>query len=120
MLADLKGSTMILSSIAEAIIDWGRIPASHALGTVGSAHVRAYQAGSAQVRLVEYGPGYLADHWCTKGHIIYVLSGELLIEHENGQDPCRLQAGMSWCVGDDEGPPHRVCSAEGATIFIID
>ena len=27
--------------------------------------------------MVEYSPGYLADHWCDRGHVLYVLEGEL-------------------------------------------
>jgi hypothetical protein len=111
---------MKLTGIPETILDWSKIPAFRAAGKIGSANVRACLAGSAQVRVVEYGPGYLADHWCNKGHIIYVLLGKLIIEHQNSQNPCYLQAGMSWCVGDDEAPPHRVRSEDGATIFIID
>ena len=70
--------------------------------------------------MVEYAPGYLADHWCSKGHILYVVSGELAIEHRDGQAAHRLSAGMSWHVADDEGTPHRVRSPTGATIFILD
>jgi|GEM_PF-4387406 len=25
--------------------------------------------GNIRVRMVEYTPGYLADHWCNRGHI---------------------------------------------------
>jgi hypothetical protein len=27
--------------------------------------------------MVEYTPGYVADHWCQKGHVLLVLEGEL-------------------------------------------
>jgi hypothetical protein len=73
-----------------------------------------------QVRLVEYGAGYLADHWCAKGHVIYVVVGTLSIDHEDGTPARNLAAGMSWCVGDGEGPAHRVRSETGATVFIVD
>ena len=30
--------------------------------------------------MVEYSPGYAADHWCSKGHVILCLTGGLDIE----------------------------------------
>jgi hypothetical protein len=41
---------------------------------------RTRQFGAIRVRIVEYSPGYLADHWCAKGHILFCLEGELKTE----------------------------------------
>jgi quercetin dioxygenase-like cupin family protein len=41
--------------------------------------------GEIRVRVVDYSPGYLADHWCDKGHILYVLEGELTSELKDGR-----------------------------------
>ncbi|MFI5015714.1 MAG: DHCW motif cupin fold protein [Hyphomicrobiales bacterium] len=111
---------MKLADMPEAVTHWSRLRAVRVVGTSGSAEARTQQAGEVQLRLVEYGPGYLADHWCSKGHIIYVVAGALTIEHEGGEPHCMLSAGMSWHVGDHEGPPHRVRSEKGATVFIVD
>ena len=111
---------MKLMNVPESVIDWSRITATRLPGASGVAEVRAHQAGDVQVRLVEYGIGYLADHWCSKGHVIYVVRGALLIEHEDGTPARSLAAGMSWCVGDGESPAHRVRSEAGATAFIVD
>jgi quercetin dioxygenase-like cupin family protein len=109
-----------LTSIPEGVIDWSWISAATVPGATAAASARARQLGDIQLRVVEYAPGYLADHWCSKGHILYVVSGELAIEHRDGQVAYGLSAGMSWHVADDEGTPHRVRSPTGATIFILD
>ena len=77
------------------------------------------QIGDIQVRVVEYGVGYVADHWCHKGHILFVLTGTLTIEHDDGGS-YDVAAGESWHAGDDQGAPHRVVCPDGATVFIVD
>ena len=111
---------MKLTSMRETATDWSRIAATVIPGASGAPRARAQQVGDVQLRLVEYGAGYLADHWCGKGHVIHVVAGALAIEHEDGTASHRLEAGMSWCVADGEGPAHRVRSDTGATVFIVD
>ncbi len=111
---------MRLVSMRETTTDWSKVVATVIPGTTGAAQARAQQVGDVQLRLVEYGAGYLADHWCAKGHVIYVVAGALAIEHEDGSTPHALEAGMSWCVADGESPAHRVRSTSGATVFIVD
>jgi quercetin dioxygenase-like cupin family protein len=104
----------------EEVIDWSRRPLSHVAGLSSAATARTRQVGEVRLRIIEYAPGYVADHWCSKGHIIYVIAGEPLIDHQNDSPACALSAGMSWHVADDEGPAHRARSDRGATIFIVD
>jgi hypothetical protein len=111
---------MKLVGVQETVTDWSQVSAAVVAGASGVARARAHQLGGVQLRLVEYGAGYLADHWCGKGHIIYVVAGALAIEHEDGTPSRALKAGMSWCVADGEGPAHRVRSETGATVFIAD
>jgi hypothetical protein len=111
---------MKLMKMAEAVTDWSRLPATAAPGASGAAQARARQLGDIQLRLVDYGTGYLADHWCSKGHIIYVIAGALAIEHQDGTPACLLTSGMSWHVADGEDPAHRVRSETGARVFIVD
>jgi len=100
-------------------VDWRKVPAVAHKGETGSATARARDLGGVQLRVVRYGPGYRADHWCAKGHIVHVLAGDLVIEHDDGRS-FALSAGMSWHAPDDDGPPHRVVCAAGATVFIVD
>ncbi|SMF84590.1 hypothetical protein SAMN06265365_1563 [Tistlia consotensis] len=111
---------MTLDGFAEAAIDWAATPATEVPGESGAARVRARQLGAAQLRLVDYGPGYCADHWCAKGHLIYVVAGSLVIEHEQSAAAHELEAGMSWAAPDGATPAHRVRSEAGATVFIVD
>ena len=84
----------------------------------GTAYWRACQFGSVRVRMVEYSPGYLVDHWCWKGHILLCLEGELQTELEDGRQ-FRLTPGMSYQVGNNvEG--HRSFTTTGAKLFIVD
>ena len=110
---------MKLTNMPEGVADWSRMPAT-TIRAAGTANARARQVGDVQLRVVEYAPGYLADHWCSKGHVMYVITGELTIEHQTDQPAYELAAGTTWHVGDNEAPAHRVRSERGATVFILD
>ena len=70
------------------------------------------------MRLVDYSPGYVADHWCGKGHIIFCVDGELVTDLKDGRS-FKLAPGMSYQVADN-AEPHRSRSTLGATLFIVD
>ena len=110
---------MKLAGLPCGMIDWGTIPATTHPGETGTAIARAHCLGDIQLRLVEYSAGYLADHWCDKGHVILVTSGAMNIEHQDGTR-YELTAGASWHVADAGAAPHRVISESGATAFIVD
>ena len=98
--------------------DWSQVPATEHPGTTGHAIWRTRQFGAIRVRMVEYSPGYLADHWCTKGHILLCLAGELHTELADGR-VFTLAPGMSYQVADG-AEPHRSSTTAGATLFIVD
>ena len=110
---------MQLSGWQADVTDWPNAPTSIQQGKSGTATVQTRQVGDIQLRVVSYSPGYTADHWCHKGHIVFVVSGILTIEHEDGQRH-DVAAGASYHVADDDGAPHRVMSEAGATAFIVD
>lgn len=98
--------------------DWSAVePTVHA-GTTGEATWRTRHFGDIRVRMVEYSRGYLADHWCTKGHVLLCLAGTLDTELADGRR-FTLVPGMSYQVADD-AEPHRSSTATGATLFIVD
>lgn len=76
------------------------------------------EQGNIRVRLVEYSPGYQADHWCRRGHVLLVLEGELVTELEDGTQ-ATLTAGTSYQVADN-GAAHRSRTTTGAKLFIVD
>ena len=110
---------MKLANLPASMTDWSTITSSEHPGDSGTASVRARHFGEIQLRLVEYSPAYVADHWCHKGHLIFVVAGQIFIEHQDGT-MWKLTAGTSWHAADDDGSPHRVRSSAGATIFIVD
>lgn len=97
---------------------WDEIPETEHLGETGAAYWKTQQYDGVRVRIVRYTPGYLADHWCKRGHILFVMKGELETEVQ-GQESVTLSAGMSYAVADDASS-HRSRSATGATLFIVD
>ena len=109
---------MHITDIPFATIDWASVPAVRWEGASGLACWRTVRCGSIRVRMVEYTPGYVADHWCTKGHILLCLEGELHTELKDGR-AFVLNAGMSYQVADDT-QPHRSSTRVGAKLFIVD
>lgn len=109
---------MHISSIPFGTTDWSTIAPTEHQGERGLALWRTQQFGSVRVRMVEYTPGYLADHWCVKGHILLCLEGELHTELKDGRRFV-LKTGMSYQVADN-AEPHRSSTAVGAKLFIVD
>jgi quercetin dioxygenase-like cupin family protein len=99
-------------------INWDNIPKTTHPGTTGTAWWQTIQFKGLRVRVVEYSKGYLADHWCRKGHIVYCLEGEFTTELENGES-FRLAKGMSYIVSD-ELSSHRSVTESGVKLLIID
>lgn len=111
---------MHTSSIPFQVTDWANVPATEYPGESGSALWRTLKFGSLRVRLVSYSPGYLSDHWCKRGHIMFVVSGMLEVELV-GQETRQLSEGMSFEVSDQESTHRTRTSANtGATLFIVD
>ena len=109
---------MKMAPMPMTITDWPEVTSSTHRGDSGFAHWRTQTFGDIRVRIVEYSPGYAADHWCSKGHVIYCISGTLDIELSDGKK-LTLAAGQSYHVGDGE-PGHRSSTASGARLFIVD
>ncbi len=98
--------------------DWSLIAPSVHPGESGQALWRMVEDGGIRIRMVEYSPGYLANHWCEKGHILLVISGELVTELKDGRT-FTLTPGMSYQVADG-AEPHRSHTDIGARLFIVD
>jgi quercetin dioxygenase-like cupin family protein len=102
-----------------AAINWASVAAVTQVGETGTATTRTRKLGEVQLRLIDYGAGYKADHWCSKGHILHVLAGHLIIEYEN-QSQTTLSPGTTWHAADGALPAHRVLSKSGASVLIVD
>jgi hypothetical protein len=109
---------MKMTEIPFTTTDWTRVEPTEHKGERGLAYWRTRQFGAIRVRLVEYAPGYVADHWCSKGHILFCLEGELHTELRDGRQFV-LRPGMSYQVADG-AEPHRSSTAAGAKLFVVD
>ncbi|MEJ5360003.1 MAG: DHCW motif cupin fold protein [Desulfobacterales bacterium] len=109
---------MKMQAIAFQTVDWMEIEPTVHPGVNGEALWRTRQFGEIRVRMVDYSPGYEADHWCTKGHVLLVLEGELETELADGRR-FRLKPGMSYQVADG-AEPHRSRTRSGCRLFIVD
>lgn len=109
---------MKLVDIPFQAIDWARIAPTTHPGAPGMATWRTVEVGNVRVRKVEYSAGYIADHWCERGHVLLVLDGELVTELRDGRT-FTLRAGDTYVVADGDGA-HRSSSPGGARLFIVD
>ncbi len=109
---------MKIENVPFMTTDWSAVPTTEHPGETGVAVWRTIEAGNLRVRMVEYSPGYLADHWCSRGHVLLVLEGELVTELQDGRS-VTLAPGMSYQVADD-AVPHRSRTSGGAKLFIVD
>ncbi len=99
-------------------IDWTAIEKIEHKGETGSAYWQTLQLEGLRIRLVEYSKGYLADHWCQKGHIVHCLEGEFISELKTGEK-ITLTKGETYVVSD-ELSSHRSLCANGVKLLIID
>lgn len=110
---------MKLPELAFTSVHWDALPATEHPGETGEAIWRTLTNGDVRMRVVEYSPGYLADHWCDRGHVIYVVEGELHTELKDGRRFV-FGAGQGYTVSDFGDSPHRSSTVIGAKLFIVD
>ena len=109
---------MQLTGIPFSTSDWSDIEETVHEGTQGEAIWKTTYINDVRVRLVKYSAGYIANHWCSKGHIIYCVEGEMETELQDGRK-FPLREGMMYTVGDNTDA-HKSSTAEGCTLFIVD
>ena len=109
---------MQLQSFPFQTLDWSSIPKEEHKGITGMAHWQVFMMNEIRVRMVEYSPNYLADHWCSKGHVILCLEGEMKTELQDGRK-FLLSKGMTYQVGDNN-EAHRSSTEMGCRLFIVD
>jgi hypothetical protein len=108
-----------IGNVPFSITNWPEITHIEHKGEAGTSYWKSFEAGNIRVRIVEYSPGFRSDHWCPRGHVLLVLTGELVIELKDGRE-FAMSPGTSFQVGDDESNPHLAFTDEGAKVFIVD
>jgi hypothetical protein len=109
---------MQLQNIPFGTTDWSAVEKTEHKGDTGIAYWQTRTFDGIRVRMVEYSAGYLADHWCSKGHILLCLEGQLHTELADGRTFV-LTPGMSYQVADD-AEAHRSSTVHGSKLFIVD
>jgi len=107
-----------MENITFQSIDWTKIATTEHKGEIGTAFWQTLQYSGLRIRIVSYTPGYLADHWCQKGHIVHCLEGDFVSQLETGED-FSLESGMTYVVSDNLSS-HRSVSKNGVKLLIID
>ena len=110
---------MKLPDLPFTTTDWSNVPETRHPGETGHAIWRTLDIGDIRIRRVDYSPGYLADHWCDRGHVIFVVDGVLETELKDGRR-FTLSAGHSYQVSDFGDAAHRSSTKVGAKLFIVD
>ncbi len=109
---------MQMSGFPFGVTDWTQVERSEHKGEIGIAYWQTRNFGDIRVRMVEYTAGYLADHWCSKGHVLLCLEGQLHTRLKDGQE-FTLTPGMNYQVADN-AEAHRSSTETGARLFIVD
>ncbi len=110
---------MMIDGVPYQNVDWNVLPEERHDGETGFAIWRPFEQGNIRARVVEYSPGYRADHWCARGHVIFVLDGSVTSELKDGSKRL-LTKGMGYVASDDEANPHQSYTETGAKLFIVD
>ncbi len=109
---------MKIQDVSFMTTDWSQIPPTEHRGETGMAFWRTLEVGNIRVRMVEYTSNYVADHWCSRGHVLLVLEGKLVTELKDGRK-FTMSSGMSYQVATD-AEPHKSSTVDGAKLFIVD
>ena len=110
---------MKLEGVPFSVTNWDTVPAVEHEGESGTSFWRTLEAGNVRLRIVEYSPGFKSDHWCARGHVLYVVDGEITVKLKDGREFV-LTSGMSFQTEDDASNPHLAWSNPGTRVFIID
>ena len=117
-LTHITPECMTLPPIPPTAFNWDDLVAETFPGASGHATVWTQNVENIRLRQVRYSAGYVADHWCDKGHVVFVVSGQLILEHKD--HPARvIDQGSTYVVGDNS-MPHKALSKTGATAWIVD
>lgn len=79
---------------------------------------KAITKNGVQLRLLELSRGFVEPDWCTKKHIGYVLSGELVIELPEG--PVRIREGEGLVLAGPSAKHKASPVTETVSLFLVE
>jgi quercetin dioxygenase-like cupin family protein len=101
------------------ILNWDAIDRVEHFGQTGNSYWRTFEDSGIRIRIVEYPVGYVADHWCEKGHIVHLLKGRTEFETHDGMKRI-ISAGMTYKVSENYKHRSRNIGNETAKLLITD
>jgi hypothetical protein len=78
---------------------------------------KTYKKGKKQIRLVEFTDQYFDPNWCTRGHVGFMLEGEMDINF-NGR-PMTFRKGDGLLIPAGEKNKHMVKVHTGQALVVL-
>jgi ethanolamine utilization protein EutQ (cupin superfamily) len=97
-------------------VDFGSIPWDQPAAGVRS---KAREQDGRRLRLAEFTRDFVEPDWCTKGHIGYVLEGEMEVDFHGTVVTLRAGDGLFIPPGAEHGHKARVLS-DSVTIILVE
>jgi hypothetical protein len=98
-------------------VDFGSIPWEQPAAGV---RFKAYEQAGRRLRLAEFTRDFVEPDWCTKGHIGYVLEGQMEVSFHGRVVTFRSGDGLFIPPGSDHGHKARVLTDLVRVILIED
>jgi quercetin dioxygenase-like cupin family protein len=81
---------------------------------------KAYEQGGRRLRLVEFGREFVEPDWCRKGHIGYILEGEMEIDFDGKKEVFGPGDGLFIPTGEEHKHKGRVLTGTVKVILVED
>jgi quercetin dioxygenase-like cupin family protein len=88
--------------------------------TAAGVRFKACEQGGRRLRLAEFGQGFVEPDWCTKGHIGYVLAGEMAVDFHGQIVTFRAGDGLFIPPGPEHGHKARVLTNFVRVVLVED
>jgi quercetin dioxygenase-like cupin family protein len=98
-------------------VDFASMPWEHRAAAV---RFKAYEHDGRRVRLAEFTKDFVEPDWCTKGHIGYVLEGEMELDSHGQVVTLRAGDGLFVPPGNEHGHKARVLTDCAKIVLVED
>jgi quercetin dioxygenase-like cupin family protein len=85
---------------------------------VDSVRFKAYQKNGKKLRLVEFSKEFVEPDWCTKGHIGYILEGQMEIDFNGIKEVFGPSDGVFIPAGQEHKHKGRVLTDKVKAILV--
>lgn len=79
---------------------------------------KAYERDASKLRLVEFSKEFVEPDWCTKGHIGYILEGQMEIDFDGEKEIFGPGDGVFIPAGQDHKHKGRVLTEKVTAILV--